>query len=72
MIPDSVTSVGEETFSDNDSLRKVALSKEMTEISSGMFDGCDGLQELEIPENIRKFQLFYLFRTCSCNGSRKY
>ena len=53
MIPDSVTSVGEEAFSDNDTLRKVVLSKEMTEIPSGMFDGCDGLQELEIPENIR-------------------
>ena len=37
-----------------ETLQKMEQLKEMTKIPDGMFEGCEELQEIEIPETIRR------------------
>ena len=52
IIPDSVIDIGYSTFENCASLRKVKLSKNMTEIRSYVFDHCSSLNDITIPVGI--------------------
>lgn len=51
IIPDSVKSIEPGAFSNNEHLKKVILSKGLTEISASVFYGCP-IQELVIPDGV--------------------
>ena len=52
-IPDSVKSIGKVAFRDC-KLTRVVLSKSITIISPSLFQGCDSLEEIDIPENVER------------------
>ena len=62
-IPDSVKSIGKGTFRDC-KLTKVVLSKSITILAPSLFQGCDSLEEIDIPENVESIGL-QTFLWCS-------
>ena len=51
-MPDSVTSIGERAFQDNDRLTGIILSDNLTEISARAFYGCDALTTVEMGDQV--------------------
>lgn len=51
-IPDSVTSIGEASFSGCTSLTDITIPDGVTSIESGAFSGCTGLTSMTIPDGV--------------------
>ncbi|MCI1674796.1 MAG: leucine-rich repeat protein [Ancrocorticia sp.] len=49
-LPDSVVSLGDLAFANNDALRKVHIGKNLTSMDMGVFTGSNGLNELTVAE----------------------
>lgn len=52
VIPNSVTYLGDDAFSNSDDLKDVKLSESLTQIEAGTFAGCHGLVTIEIPNSV--------------------
>lgn len=50
-IPDNVTTIGEQAFAYS-IIQKVRLPRQLTEMCSGVFEGCTKLNSVEIPEGV--------------------
>ncbi len=53
VVPEGVTSVGEEAFSGNEAIDRVILPDSVESIGAGAFRDCLVLQTVELPENLR-------------------
>ncbi len=51
-VPESVTTIGYNAFSNCDEVEKVVLHNQLHTIGRSAFSGCKGLKEIEIPDNI--------------------
>ena len=51
-IPNSVTSIGDSTFSECSSLTSVTIGTSVTSIGERAFDGCSGLTSITIPNSV--------------------
>ena len=62
IIPDNVTSIGENAFSNCKSLSSVTIPKSVTSIGEWAFSYCISLTSIDIPENITKIctRTFYM------------
>ena len=65
IIPDSlnVSSLDEDCFKNNTTVKKIVLPKSLTEIPAGAFMGCDNLEEIEIGSQCTTVGN-YAFRDC--------
>lgn len=52
VIPDSVTSIGEQAFRGCTGLKNINLSENLTNIGKGAFSGCINLEGIEIPDSV--------------------
>ena len=64
-IPNSVTSIGDYTFSSCKSLQSVTIPNSVTKIGDGAFISCDSLQSVTIPNSVTSIG-DYAF--CSCDS----
>lgn len=55
-IPDSVTQIGENCFSNCHKLESINIPKEITSIKRQCFDSCTSLTSIEIPEKIKNIE----------------
>ncbi len=53
-IPDTATSIGEEAFSDNDTLTSVEIPDSVTSIAYNAFKNCTALTSIIIPDTVTK------------------
>ena len=52
VIPDSVTSIGDQAFYDCSSLESIVIPDSVTSIGSTAFDGCSNLESVVIPDSV--------------------
>ncbi len=52
VIPDGVTSIGDEAFRDCDNLTSVSIPDSVTHIGDEAFSGCDNLTSVSIPDSV--------------------
>ncbi len=62
-MSDTVTKIGEDAFAQNDYLKRVVLSKGLTNISRGCFAACTKLTDLIIPSGVISIDDFALAST---------
>ncbi len=63
-IPNSVTSIGEEAFSENILLNSVTIPNSVTTIGKSAFESCSGLTAITIPNSVTSIE-DYAFLGCS-------
>ena len=63
-LPNSVTSIGDSSFSGCSGLIELTIPNSVTEIGRSAFSGCSGLTELNLPNSITSFGE-YAFSNCS-------
>ena len=64
IIPDSVTSIGDDAFRGCDGLTSVTIPNSVTSIGNSAFSGCSGLTSVTIPNSVTSIG-DYAFRNCS-------
>lgn len=72
VIPDSVVSLGFDSFSECTSLIEVTIGKSLNSIGSGSFQGCTSLESITIPANVVTLESSAFNGCCnlkSINGS---
>lgn len=52
IIPNSVTSIGEEAFAGNESLESVVIPTSVTSIGKCAFEGCSALKSITVPSSV--------------------
>jgi len=52
VIPDSITTFGQNVFYNSKNLKSVKLPDNITTITYGMFDSCESLTDIELPDNL--------------------
>ena len=64
-IPNSVTLIGDDTFSDCTGLSSITIPESVTSIGNNAFENCTGLSSITIPESVTKLgkNVFY-----NCTG----
>ena len=63
IIPDGVTSIGNEAFYDCDSLTNITIPSSVTSIGDYAFYGCDSLTSITIPSSVTSIG-WYAFYSC--------
>lgn len=63
-IPETITTFGEYSFGDCDSLRSVTIPKKVSKIPYGCFRDCNNLQKVELPNGIITVDS-YAFHNCN-------
>ncbi len=58
VIPDSVTTIGEEAFKGCSGLQSIALPDSVTTIGEEAFDGCTNLKSIVIPSRVKLTKTF--------------
>ena len=64
IIPDNITSLDENVFSNCENLTSIKLPQNITEISGYCFSGCKSLQTIDIPSKVNHIG-WYAFLSCS-------
>lgn len=64
VIPENVTSIGEQSFSYCNDLTSVTLNEQITTLPSYAFSYCDALEEITLPESITTIE-DYCFLSCT-------
>ena len=65
VIPNSVTSIGDEAFMNCIGLVSIDIPNSVTSIGSSAFYNCSGLTSIDIPNSVTRIS-FRAFRGCSC------
>ena len=65
VIPEGVTSIGDDAFSGCSGLTSITIPDSVTSIGSGAFQSCNGLTSITIPEGVTSIGS-YAF--CNCSG----
>ena len=52
VLPDSISSIGQNAFAGNETVTSVTIPESVTEIGDGAFNGCTNLGSVEIPEGV--------------------
>ena len=63
-MPNSVTTIGVYSFSDNNQLRAIRLSENLQTIGQAAFSGCDHLLSITIPASVTEISRFHTFALC--------
>ena len=64
LIPDSIITIGDNAFSDCDSLTSIEIPDSVTTIGSSVFSACSNLTSIEIPDGVTTIG-DYAFQYCS-------
>ena len=64
-IPDSVTTIGEDAFSDCESLTSVTIPDSVTTIGDNAFRNCDSLTSVTIPDSVTTIGNYAFYRCSS-------
>ena len=62
-VPDGITRIGCEVFSNNQTVEAVALPEGLVEIGNDAFSGCKNLKSVSFPSTLKKIDR-YAFRDC--------
>ena len=65
VIPEGVTAIGWNAFSDCTGVTSVIIPEGVTELDVGAFDGCTGLTSVTIPASVKKMDQDVFWR---CKG----
>ena len=52
VLPDSISSIGQNAFAGNETVTSVTIPESVTEIGDGAFNGCTNLESVVIPEGV--------------------
>ncbi len=64
IIPDSITSIGENAFHGCTALSKIVIGNGVTSIGKGAFQKCERLKTIEVPDSVKTIDA-YAFYGCS-------
>ena len=56
VIPNTVTTIGEDAFKGCVNLTEIRIPKSVTKIEKGAFSGCTGIKSITIPNNVKEFK----------------
>lgn len=68
IVPEGITTIGDNAFADCDNLMEVTLSKSLSSIGQSAFNDCNNLREIIIPKNVSEIWNCAFF---SCKSLKK-